>query len=91
MDTSVIFRVSGRVQGVAFRAFTCRTAGEYGLTGWVKNNLDGSVGGIVEGDRGLIGEFLKQLKVGNRWSHVDTLEQHAQKFSGDYSIFEIRY
>ncbi len=91
MDAASVFRVIGKVQGVAFRAFVRSTAMQYGLKGWVKNNPDGSVVGMVEGDQGLLGEFLKQLKVGNRWSTVESVEIQAQKFSGDHLSFEIRY
>ncbi|MCF6237371.1 MAG: acylphosphatase, partial [Candidatus Marinimicrobia bacterium] len=80
-----------RVQGVGFRAFVQSAGRQLGLSGWVKNNPDGSVVGLAEGDHGLLIEFIKLLKTGNRWSSVDGLEEHAQKYSGDYHGFEIRY
>lgn len=91
MDSAVQFRVTGRVQGVAFRAFVQRTARQIGLNGWVKNNPDGSVSGFAEGDQGLLVEFIKQVKIGNRWSNVRSLEQEPQAFSGEFQSFEIRY
>ena len=47
MDTGINFRVTGRVQGVGFRAYVQRSGQQLGLTGWVKNNADGSVSGTV--------------------------------------------
>ena len=91
MDAAIKFRVTGRVQGVGFRAFVQRTGQQLGLLGWVKNSSDGSVIGLTEGDQNLLIEFAKQLKVGNRWSSVEGWEEQVEKFSGDYQGFEIRY
>jgi acylphosphatase len=91
MDRGVEFRVSGRVQGVAFRAFVQRTARQMDLTGWVQNNSDGSVSGYAEGDQGMLIELIKQLGVGNRWSNVSAVEEHQKPFTGDFEKFEIRY
>ena len=91
MDTATVFRISGKVQGVGFRYFVSTTAQQLGLTGWVKNHSDGSVVGLAEGEHGLIVSFLKELKVGNRWSQVEGVENQAQTYSGEYKSFEIRY
>jgi acylphosphatase len=91
MDTAILFRVTGRVQGVGFRVFVQRTGQQLGLSGWVKNNADGSVTGLAEGEQGLLVEFIKQLKVGNRWSSVEGLEEQPRRYSGEYVGFEIRY
>ena len=91
MDTSIEFRVTGRVQGVGFRAFVQRTGRQLGLTGWDKNNADGSVSGVAEGDRGLLVDFVKQVKIGNRWSSVDGWDERSQAYSGEFKSFEIRY
>lgn len=91
MDTSIQFRISGKVQGVGFRFFVKSTAQQLGLTGWVKNHPDGSVVGLVEGEQGLIVTFLKEMRVGNRWSTVEGVEEIPQHVSGDFSSFEIRY
>ncbi len=42
--------VYGRVQGVSFRYYTRREATNRGLTGWVRNEMDGSVKVVAEGD-----------------------------------------
>ncbi|MBC8376033.1 MAG: acylphosphatase [FCB group bacterium] len=91
MDTATVFRISGKVQGVGFRYFVSTMAQQLGLTGWVKNHSDGSVVGLAEGEHGLIVSFLKELKVGNRWSQVERVENQPQTYSGEYKSFEIRY
>ena len=56
--------VSGRVQGVCYRAFTQDAALHLGLCGWVRNLPDGRVHAEVEGPRTKIEELLKQLREG---------------------------
>ena len=43
-------RITGRVQGVGYRAWTIETATRLGLDGWVRNRLDGSVEAVFQGD-----------------------------------------
>ena len=58
-------RVNGRVQGVGFRYWACRTAVRLGIAGWVKNNFDGSVSIHAESsDRKHLTMFLKELRRG---------------------------
>ena len=50
--------VSGHVQGVFFRASTRERATDLGLTGWVKNRVDGTVEIVAEGPRDALGDLL---------------------------------
>lgn len=70
-------RVSGRVQGVGFRWFTCATAARLDLTGWVRNREDGDVEMEVQGDEGPVEEFVRAVSRGPRYALVDSLERHA--------------
>ena len=54
-------RVSGMVQGVGFRWTTKRIADSLGLSGWVKNNDDGSVSIAVKGDAETVDRFIEEL------------------------------
>lgn len=74
MDIHATIVVSGLVQGVGFRWFVNRHAVRLGLKGFVQNNFDGTVLVEVEGDRSLIEELIKELKVGPRAAQVTDLK-----------------
>lgn len=60
---SVIARhmiVKGRVQGVAYRAWTVQTAGVLGLSGWVRNRSDGTVEAVVQGVENAVERFIAE-------------------------------
>lgn len=65
--------VSGRVQEVGFRFFVCQTALMMNLTGWVRNNYDGTVELEVQGDENALSSFLEKVKKGNRFSRVENV------------------
>ena len=56
--------ISGRVQGVCYRAFTQEAALGLGLGGWVRNLSDGRVEAQVQGPRGQIEKLLDLLRTG---------------------------
>ncbi|MGA8245527.1 MAG: acylphosphatase [Nocardioides sp.] len=49
MARAVAVRVTGRVQGVGFRWYAVQEAERLGVTGWIRNEPDGSVAGHLEG------------------------------------------
>jgi len=57
-------RVTGLVQGVAFRAWTRREAEAMGLTGWVRNEADGSVAVLLAGEKASVDRMLHALRDG---------------------------
>jgi len=65
--------VSGRVQGVFFRAETRRKAIELGLSGWVKNLDDGRVELLISGSEQALALMRTWLQVGPRLARVDQL------------------
>ncbi len=67
-------QVFGRVQGVFFRASTKTEADNLGLTGWVKNESDGSVLIEVEGAEESLELFLKWCKNGPSIARVDDIK-----------------
>jgi acylphosphatase len=56
--------VTGRVQGVGFRAFVLRVARETGLTGWVRNRPDGDVEAEAMGDEAALQRFVEAMRSG---------------------------
>jgi acylphosphatase len=71
------FRITGRVQGVFYRAWAQATAEELGLRGSVRNRLDGSVEAQVSGSPETVVAFQERLWVGPPASSVDGVEEVA--------------
>ncbi len=69
------FLVRGRVQGVGYRAFVWREAAHLGLSGWVRNRLDGSVEVAARGPSTLLDTLRALLERGPAWSEVDSVEE----------------
>lgn len=83
--------VHGRVQGVGFRAFTASAASRHGLTGWVRNRIQGTVEAVAEGPRGQLELFLRDLRTGPGPSHVEDLQIEWLAASGEFSDFKVRW
>jgi len=82
--------VSGRVQGVSFRAFTTRHAKALGLTGWVMNLRDGRVEAVIEGPKEKVAELLKLIEKGPPAARVDNLKVTDERPRGDFRSFTRR-
>lgn len=91
MNTCCQIIVKGRVQGVGFRWFTEAEANKFGLKGYVKNRFDGDVEIEVEGEKEIIEQFIKQIKIGNRISRVDDVHLDWSECTDRYSNFQIKY
>jgi acylphosphatase len=66
--------VSGRVQGVFFRAETSRLARSRDLAGWVRNLPDGRVEAVFEGPKSAVESMLEWMRVGPRGAAVSSLD-----------------
>lgn len=66
--------VSGRVQGVFFRAYTCEEAQRLGLYGWVRNLPNGSVEVLAEGEPQKLEALKSFCRQGPPYARVDHLE-----------------
>ena len=89
MTIARTFRVTGRVQGVAFRAWTRATATALGLSGWVRNEPDGSVTGHLEGPRAAVDGMITQLHEGPGAAVVRAVDVRDARPEG-LGDFEIR-
>jgi len=67
-------RITGKVQGVFFRASTFRMANEFELTGWVKNENDGSVLISVDGQTAKLNQLLDWCKEGPEFARVYSVD-----------------
>ncbi len=67
--------VRGRVQGVGYRYFVERIAGELGLTGYARNLDDGSVEVYAVGPPEQVAELSGYLRKGPRWSEVRGVQE----------------
>ena len=56
---TVVFH--GRVQGVGFRARACSAAEHFQVTGWVRNESDGTVRCVAEGAKGELDAFINSI------------------------------
>ena len=84
-------RFTGRVQGVCFRYTSSNHANEYGLTGWVRNDYDGSVEMEVQGTPEKINQLFETMKNASPYIVIDNIEQKTIPVVPDESGFNIRY
>jgi acylphosphatase len=82
-------RISGRVQGVCFRANTWEKARSLGLTGWVRNLPDGRVETVFEGEDVAVETMREWCRRGAPPARVDRLEVEEANATGEFTDFEI--
>jgi acylphosphatase len=90
MSAAVDVTVTGRVQGVSFRWYAVQEANRLGVTGWVRNEPDGSVAGHFEGDLAAVEEMVDWCREGPRPAQVQRVVRRDGAVTGAKS-FEVRY
>lgn len=89
MDTiAKLLRIDGRVQGVGFRDFMQRRARTLGVTGWVRNRMDGSVEAVVQGSTDAVDQMIALARQGPRSAHVTAVR--VTDADGQFTAFEMR-
>jgi acylphosphatase len=83
------FLVRGRVQGVGYRWFVEREAHILGLSGWVRNNHDGSVEVLAMGTRDQLAGLGSRLRQGPRAARVDDVEESEARPVTGLTTFRI--
>ncbi len=83
--------VNGLVQGVGFRYFVLREAQELGLKGFVKNLYSGEVLTVVEGEKSLIEDLFKKIKVGPSYASVKNASINWDGSKDEFTHFEIKH
>jgi len=89
-ERRLVAEVFGRVQGVGFRYFVRTAATRLGVTGWVKNDRDGSVRVEAEGPALRLNQLLEALRHGPSLASVHDVKCDWQAPIGADSEFTIR-
>ena len=87
----VRLKITGRVQGVYYRAATLQQAQNIGLTGWVMNCPDGSVEAIAEGAKPKLEEFISWCQRGPSDARVTQVEVRWETAENKFDGFTIRH
>lgn len=76
--------IRGKVQGVAYRASMVERATFLGVSGWVRNRVDGSVEAMVSGPADAVQSLYLWAKCGPAWAEVEAVEEavSTEVFSG---------
>jgi len=82
--------VTGRVQGVGFRAFVLQSGPFFGITGWVHNVGYNQVETVAEGSRVVLERFFEVVKNGPRASRVEEARVEWETPTGEFEGFEVR-
>jgi acylphosphatase len=82
--------VTGRVQGVGFRAHVEFYAAQIGVTGWVRNVGYDTVEAIAEGTRDEVERFIAMMKQGPRGARVDESRIEWEESTGEFREFEVK-
>ena len=79
----------GNVQGVFFRDSTREEAGRRGVSGWVRNNPDGTVSAVFEGEPDMVEAMVWFVRDGPGSSDIGRVDVDEEEPEG-LSAFEVR-
>jgi len=74
-SVSYLVRITGKVQGVWYRAWTKQEATKRNLSGWVRNRRDGSVEALISGPEADVEDMLAAFLAGPPSAQVDTVRK----------------
>ena len=83
--------ITGRVQGVFFRAETKKTADRLGINGYVKNLSDGSVEAVIKGDQESVSQMTEWCRKGPTISKVQSVKTKEISSVSNFNTFDVRY
>jgi acylphosphatase len=81
--------ITGRVQGVGFRFFALRAARAHGICGYARNQFNGSVKVIAQGESAALNLFIEALRQGPVRSNVEQLYKTHLSAAREYSDFHV--
>lgn len=82
--------ISGKVQGVSYRASAADKATSLGLTGYARNLPDGHVEVVAEGEPAVLGTFQTWCNVGPPAADVDNISAKEDPATGEFTGFGVR-
>ena len=92
MKKQIILHIYGQVQGVSFRYSTQKKAEELNLAGWVRNEQDGSVEIVAEGEEKKLDKLIEWCKSGESIpTKIDRVEVKWSDASKEFDNFSIKF
>ena len=76
--------ISGRVQGVFFRAYARDAAQVIGVTGWIRNLPDGRVEAVFEGESDKVERMIEWCREGSPMSRIERVDLLVEVYTGDF-------
>ena len=83
--------VTGKVQGVFFRQALKVMAKKNNVFGWVKNLKDGRVEAVLEGEDEKVSRLIEWSHGGPANARVEDVEIINEKFTGEFTKFDVLY
>ena len=81
--------ISGKVQGVGYRDFVTEYAKEYGVVGWIRNNADGTVSLLAQGEPDTLKEMVAHLNTGPSLARVESVSVDWKTPKKQFDDFEV--
>jgi len=91
MNQRITVRYEGRVQGVGFRFTVVNLAQELNVTGWVKNEFDGSVSMVAEGPEDQLMALLQAVKNSHLERYITNELVRRSAATGEFIQFGVVY
>ncbi len=85
----ILIKITGRVQGVWFRAYAQEEADKLNISGYAKNLLDGSVEILAQGEKENLEKLIEWTKQGSPSAKVEKVYLEKQKTTKTYNTFVI--
>jgi len=79
--------ITGLVQGVSYRAATVEAARRHGLSGWVRNNPNGAVEAVLEGEEEKVNRLIKWCRTGPPMARVEKVNLSWEPFKNEFDDF----
>jgi acylphosphatase len=89
MRKGIVLKIHGKVQGVFFRDTSRIKARELNLSGWVRNDVGGTVSILAEGEDTDLRSFIEWCKYGSADANVEKVDVDWKDYTGEFNDFKI--